>query len=82
MNTSTSIINGNWRDASSSAEIHLEVQTMIGIHVPFTPPIAPEPVRAAAVPTRTPDAIEDFFWRDAPACYTREPTRSASIPRW
>ncbi|KIJ63817.1 hypothetical protein HYDPIDRAFT_91553 [Hydnomerulius pinastri MD-312] len=62
-----STVFGNWRRASStSADVDLEAQIITGSHAPFALPSAPEPARAAAAPTRTPeqtstDPIDDFF---------------------
>lgn len=66
MNPSTFAVNGTWRRASSSANTDLEAQTITGAHALFALPTAPEPVRAAPAPVRTPggtttDAIDDFF---------------------
>ncbi|KAH0840321.1 hypothetical protein J3R83DRAFT_1334 [Lanmaoa asiatica] len=67
MEISSFTVHGNWRRASSSADIDLETQTITGTYAPFTLPIAPELARAASVLTRTPqtattsDAINDFF---------------------
>ncbi|KAF8433002.1 hypothetical protein L210DRAFT_3412961 [Boletus edulis BED1] len=66
MTSSTIVVHGNWRCASSSENFDLEAQTISGTHTPFTLPITPEPVRVAPTPTRTPhdttvDAIDDFF---------------------
>lgn len=66
METPTFTVHGNWRCASSSAGISLETQTIAGTHAPFALPIAPEPARTAATPSRThiaitTDAIDDFF---------------------
>lgn len=84
--TSTSTVHGNWRRASSSADIDLEARTITGTHAPFALPISLEPTRTAAAPTRTPhgttDAIDDFFGVTRPRA-TREsqhPSLGGDIP--
>ncbi|KAG8219062.1 hypothetical protein J3R82DRAFT_4818 [Butyriboletus roseoflavus] len=76
MENSAFAVHGNWRHASSSADIALEAQAITGTHAPFAPPIAPEPARTSAAPTRTPhvvttDAIDNLFGVTRPRA-TRE----------
>jgi hypothetical protein len=68
-------VHGNWRRASSSADVDLEAHTITGTRAPFALPIAPEPTRTTATATATPhgtaDAIDDFFGVTRPSA-TRE----------
>lgn len=68
-------VNGDWRRPSSSEGTDLEAQTITGVHASFALPVAPEPVRVAAVSTRTPrditDAVDSFFGVTRPRA-TRE----------